>query len=167
MNSEQELLNRTLETAYQNFSKDEMQSWGSQARKTFFALLGKRLRQPEPPTKDELLGIKELATEWLSHPALRKLSQPLPTSQASNSPTSASPKMTEPQLGKPSEPIREGYETQEDYEEALGFYRSRHGRIKAMVESQARQVASQTEASKASPEMSADSSPAAGSQPNK
>jgi hypothetical protein len=65
-------------------------------------------------------------------------------------------------------PVRESYQTQEDWEEAVGFWNSRFGRIKAMAESQSRRkAASQTEASKTSPETSADSSPAAGNQPSK
>ena len=44
-------------------------------------LIARRLDKPGlPPTQDELVGIKELVTEHLWHPAFNQLSKPLPDS---------------------------------------------------------------------------------------
>ena len=49
----------------------------------------------------------------------------------------------------PAVPVRGDYQTQDEWEEVVGFYRSRSGRIQAMVASQdKREAAMQTEASK-------------------
>ena len=48
-------------------------------------LIARRLDKPGlPPTQDELVGIKELVTEHLWHPAFNQLSGPSPDSTTTN-----------------------------------------------------------------------------------
>ena len=69
--------------ALQVCSREELQQMSRPSLLGLLHLMEKRALQPgPPPTHNELLGIKELVLEHLSHPALSALSKALPTSDA-------------------------------------------------------------------------------------
>ena len=86
---EQKLPNAISEAALEVCSREELQQMSINSLRTLGYLIDKRLqKEGPPPSVDELLGIKELALEYLSHPALETMSKPLPDSPEAKSPTS-------------------------------------------------------------------------------
>ena len=81
MNKEPASSNAISEAALKVCSREEIIQMSTPQRRSFLHLVARRLDKPgPPPTQDELVGIKELATEHLWHPAFNQLSVPLPDS---------------------------------------------------------------------------------------
>lgn len=75
------------DAALKVFSRDEIVALPQRQRRDFLALVQLRLEKSgPPPTVDELQGLKELALEHLSHPAMDAVSTPrTPPSQPDTS----------------------------------------------------------------------------------
>ena len=81
MNKEPASLSAISEAALKVFSREELTQLGQPPLRSLGSLIGHRLDRPgPPPTQDELVGIKELVTDHLWHPAFNQLSKPLPDS---------------------------------------------------------------------------------------
>lgn len=67
------------EAALKVYSQTELEQMQPQQRRTFLSSVARRLEQPEPPTLEELKGLRELADNDLWHPAFGRqhsISQP-------------------------------------------------------------------------------------------
>jgi len=62
-----------VEAALKVCTREELRSMSKPTLLSLGTLLGRRLEKLPPPTVDELIGIKELVTEHLWHPALGRL----------------------------------------------------------------------------------------------
>ena len=81
MNKEPASSNAISEAALKVCSLEEIRAMPRPPRMNLLILIERRLNKPgPPPTQDELVGIKELATEHLWHPAFNQLSVPSPDS---------------------------------------------------------------------------------------
>ena len=81
MNKEPASSNAISAAALRVCSREEMKAMSRPPLMNLLILIERRLNKPgPPPTQDELVGIKELATEHLWHPAFNQLSKPLPDS---------------------------------------------------------------------------------------
>ena len=105
MQTDKESQRLISEAALKVFSREELQQMSRPSLNSFLHLIEKRLNKPgaQPPTLDELEGIKELVVEHLSHPALGALSRALPTSPQEKSATSASASPTDQPSAEPSD----------------------------------------------------------------
>jgi hypothetical protein len=66
-------------------SREELEQMSRPQRMNLMSLIATRLEKAgPPPSVSELEGLKELALEHLSHPALGRLSKKLPDSQTSS-----------------------------------------------------------------------------------
>lgn len=69
--SDPEKVKAIVDAALQVFTREELRQMSGPSLRSLGHLISKRLDKPgPPPTHDELLGIRELVTEWLWHPAL-------------------------------------------------------------------------------------------------
>ena len=85
MNKEPASSNAISEAALRVFSREQLTQMPEPQLRSFVALIGKRLlKEGPPPTQDELVGIKELVTDHLWHPAFNQLSKPLPDSETTS-----------------------------------------------------------------------------------
>ncbi len=67
------------EAALRVYSQEELEQMEPQKRRTFLSSVARRLEQPEPPTLEELSGLRELSDNDLWHPAFGRqllMSQP-------------------------------------------------------------------------------------------
>ena len=85
MNKEPASSNAISEAALKVCSREELIQMPKPQRSSLMHLIARRLDKPGlPPTQDELVGIKELVTEHLWHPAFNQLSGPSPDSTTTN-----------------------------------------------------------------------------------
>ena len=85
MNKEPASSNAISEAALKVCSREELTQMDKVSLSNLGHLIARRLDKPgPPPTQDELVGIKELVTDHLWHPAFNQLSVPSPDSTTTN-----------------------------------------------------------------------------------